>query len=243
MRVTRAGAGLALASALLLAGCAQGGDDPADETSAADEQSGGAEESAEDEPDDDAASDCPELAVGEAVDVAVLAQCAADATAQVAGYAAETDLGGSASQVRVNTDPQALHMTSAMGEVVVVDGVTYVRTTGEWQEGDPESSDPLIAGLSAAGENIDSLDPAAQAAAMTGVELTVTGTDTRLDQEVFVISGEGEVEGAAVSTVMYVTADYAVLGNESSADVSGTTIDTVITVTAWDEAQDISAPM
>lgn len=256
MTIRRAVAGASLAAVLVLAACGSDEESPADDTpvtedddagsptdedtdDGADDDAGAAADDAD--ADEDATGDCPPLSEGANVEVSVLAQCSQAAMQETAGYAARTEILGLVSEVRVNTDPQAMHMDSDLGEVISIEGQTWVNVGDGWQEGDPDSADPLVAGLSAAADEVaEQADPTAQLEQMGEVDLTVTGTDTRLGEDVFVISGSGaEVD----DMLYYVTADYAVLGADVQVSVEGLDVTSTVEVTEWDTPQEITAPM
>lgn len=258
MKISRVVAGASLATLLALAGCTSadetpeenanavedtGSDEDVPDDDAADEGASDDDGSDEDGSDEDlaGAGDCPELSEGVSVEVSALAQCSQEAVDAAAGYAAESEMLGMASVLRVNNDPQALHMDSDLGEIINIEGQAWVNVEGEWHEGDPDSADPMVAALSAAADEAAAqADPAAQLELMGQVDLTVTGTDTRLGQDVFVITGSGE---EVDDLTYYIAADYAVLAADVSMTVEGMEVSSIVEVTEWDAPQEINAPM
>lgn len=234
MRVNKWGAGVMLAAAVLLTGCtATAADKPADDKPDA----AATEEAAA------PTSDCPELSDGATVDGTALGACIADAMADTAGYAAKTTMMGMESTARFNPSEDALESISPAGSLIVIGDDIWVKTaTSEWQTADPNSSDPMIAGLSSGAATVAELDPATAAAGLTG-EFTVTGTGTRLGQEVYLVSGTSELQGMSVDVVFEVTSDYISLASTSSTDLNGQAIEVAMEITEWDVKQDIVAPI
>lgn len=233
MRVNKWGAGVALAAAVMLTGCAAGSEEPVEDKPAATEET---EEAAP-------ASDCPELADGATVDGAALGGCISDAMADTAGYAATTSTMGMESTGRYNPSTEAVESISDLGSVIVIGDEAWVKAAStEWQVADPNSSDPMIAGLSTGAAAVSESDLASAAALLSG-EFTVTGTGERLGQEVFLLSGTVESAGVSVDTVYEVTSDFVVLASTGTAEVSGQKVETIFAVTEWDVAQDIVAPL
>ena len=114
--------------------------------------------------------------------------------------------------------------------------------TTEWQVADPNSSDPIVAALSSGAATAAGTDPATAAGALTG-EFTVTGTGSRLGQDVYLVSGTSEAQGVAVDVVFEVTDDYVVLATTGSTEAAGQMIETSLEITEWDVEQDIVAPL
>lgn len=233
MRVNKWGVGVVLAASVLLTGCAAGAEEPADE-----KPSGAAqEESAAPE------SNCPELADGATIDGAELGACISDAMSETEGYAAKTSVMGIESTSRFDPASDAVESISDAGSLVIIGDDIWVKgPTTEWQVGDPNSSDPLIAGLSAGAANVAQIDPAASAAALSG-DFTVSGTGERLGQEVFLVSGTTEQQGVAVDVVFEVTSDYVILASTSTTEAAGQEVEVQMEVTEWDAPQEIVAPL
>lgn len=234
MRVNKFGVGVILAASVLLTGCAAGGSDkPADA-----KPSAGASQEAE-----APASDCPELKEGATIDGATLGGCVSVAAEDTAGYAASMSIMDMTTSTRHSPADEAVELTTPMGSVIKIGDESWVKTaTSEWQVADPNSTDPIIAGLSTGAASATAMDPTAMATALTG-DYTVTGTGTRLGQKVFLLSGTIEQEGIAMETVYEVTADYVPLAMTSTADMNGQPLESVFEVTEWDVKQDIVAPL
>lgn len=234
MRVNKWGVGVILAASVLLTGCAGGGsDEPADAkpSDAAQEENAAPE------------SDCPELKEGDSIDGAVLTECLMAATADSAGFAAKVTTLGMESTSRYNPADGAIETISPMGSMIIIGEDAWVKSsTSDWQVADTASSDPVIAGLSTAADSVDVSDPIGMTGALDG-EFTVTGTGTRLGQEVFVITGTADSAGTAVETTFEVTADYVSLASNASTEVEGQAIESTMEVTEWDVKQDIVAPL
>lgn len=236
MRVSKWGIGATLIAMTMLVGCSApaGGDD---------EKKPESQSQASEKPADSTAQDCPELTEGATIEGSVLGTCIADHLKTIAGYAATTSTLGMETKARYNPADKAMETTSPMGSMILVDGAAYVKgATGDWQKADTGSGDPIIAGLSAAAQNVSALDPAAVAAALNGT-FTVTGKGTRLGQEVFILTGKVQTNGASADTTYEVTADYASLATKSTAEANGMKVDSSMEVTEWDVKQDIVAPM
>lgn len=232
MRVNRWGAGIAVVAAMLLAGCSAGAEKPAE-----DKPAGTTEESTA------PTSDCPELADGATVDGAALGGCIADAVSGTAGYSAKTTVMGMESTSRFDPADDAIESISPAGSIIVIGDDIWVKSaTSEWQVADPASSDPMIAGLSTGAASVADTDFAATAGALSG-DFTVTGTGTRLDQDVFLVSGTTTQQGVDVDVVFEVTAGYVPLASTSSTEASGQQIEVIMEVTEWDVPQDIVAPL
>jgi hypothetical protein len=235
MRSKKWGVGLALTAAVLLTGCSAGAEEkPAEEKPSA---------AAEQEETTAPTSDCPELTEGASVDGAALGACITDAMADTAGYAGTTSVLGMESTMKYNPSEKAVESISPMGSLIVIGDDVWVKSsTSEWQAADPQSSDPVIAALSTSAANLEGIDPAEAAGGLTG-EFTVTGTGTRLDQEVFLVSGTADMQGVPVDVVYEVTSDYVILASTASAEAGGQSIETSMEITEWDVAQDIVAPV
>ncbi|ALX65979.1 hypothetical protein [Microbacterium sp. XT11] len=235
MRVTNKwGVGVIVAAAVLLTGCSGTSEKP--EPSSASDAPASQEADAPQ-------SDCPELTVGATIDGATLGPCIADAMADTAGYAAKTSVMGVESTTRFNPGEHAIESDSPVGSIIVIGDDVWVKSAAsEWQTADPASSDPIVAALSSSAAQVASLDPAAMATALTG-DFTVTGTGTRLGQEVFLLSGQVQQQGATVEIVSEVTADYVTLASTSSASLNGQSVQISMEVTEWDVKQDIVAPL
>ncbi|WP_164233971.1 hypothetical protein [Microbacterium hydrocarbonoxydans] len=233
MRVNKWGVGVVLAASVLLAGCSAGASEkPADEkpTTASQEET-------------TTSSDCPALSEGAAVDGAALGGCVADVLAETAGYAAKTTVMGIESTARYNPSEDAIESTSVAGSLVVIGDQLWVKSpVGDWQVADPNSSDPVVAGLSMGAAAVAQTDPTTVMQSLAG-EFTVTGTGSRLGQEVFLVSGVVEVQGISVDVVYELTADYVPLASTSTTQANGMTVETVMEVTEWDVPQEIVAPL
>jgi len=233
MRVNKWGVGIVLTAAVLLTGCSAGGSEkPADEKPAA-----GAEETTAPE------SNCPELAEGATIDGAELGTCITESMKDSSGYAAKTTILGMESTARYNPSTDAVESISPAGSLIVIGDDVWVKSsTSEWQVADPNSSDPVIAGLSTGAATIAETDPATAAGALTG-EFTVTGTGTRLGEDVYLVSGTSEMQGVSVDIVYEVSSDYVVLASTANSEAAGQEIEITMEVTEWDVEQDITAPL
>ena len=234
MRVNKWGVGVILAASVLLTGCAGGGSDkPADAkpSDAAQEESAAPE------------SNCPELKEGATIEGAVLSECLVAATADSEGFAAKVTTLGMESTSRYSPADAAIETISPMGSMVIIGDDVWVKSsTSEWQVADPASADPVIAGLSTAAASLDVNDPIGMAGTLDG-EFTVTGTGTRLGQDVFVLTGTAQSQGVDVETTFEVTADYVSLASKASTELEGQAIESTMEVTEWDVKQDIVAPL
>lgn len=232
MRVNKWGVGLVLAASVLLTGCTAGAEEPADP-----KPSAAAEETTA------PASDCPELSEGATVDGAALGSCITEAMQDTAGYVAKTNILGMETTARYDPTDKAIETTTPMGSLIVIGDDAWVKSsTSDWQVADPNSSDPIIAALSSGAVTAASTDPAEAAGALTG-DFTVTGTGTRLGQEVYLVSGTSEAQGVAVDVTFEVTKDYVVLASSGTTEAAGQSIETSLEITEWDVAQDIVAPL
>lgn len=233
MRVNKWGVGVILAASVLLTGCAGGSDKPAEE-----KPSGAAQEETS-----APQSDCPELKEGATIDGAVLSECLVAATADSEGFAAKVTTLGMESNSRYSPADAAIETISPMGSMVIIGDDVWVKSsTSEWQVADPASSDPVISGLSTAAASIDVSDPIGMAGTLDG-EFTVTGTGTRLGQDVYVLTGTAQSQGVDVETTFEITADYVSLASKASTEVEGQAIESTMEVTEWDVKQDIVAPL
>lgn len=237
MRVNKWGVGIVLAATVLLTGCTAGAEEPADsEPTSAAEETPATDGAASD-------SDCPELSEGATVDGAELGACITEAMTDTAGYAAKTSILGMDTTARFNPETDAVETITPMGSLILIGDDAWVKTpTTEWQVADPNSSDPIVAALSSGAATAAGTDPATAAGALTG-EFTVTGTGTRLDQDVYLVSGTSEAQGVAVDVVFEVTEDYVVLATSGSTEAAGQMIETSLEITEWDVEQDIVAPL
>ncbi|AXL13554.1 hypothetical protein DXT68_16550 [Microbacterium foliorum] len=234
MRVNKWGVGLVLAASVLLTGCTAGAEEPTDP-----KPSAAAEETTAPAP----ASDCPELSEGATVDGAALGPCISDAMQDTAGYTAKTTLLGMETNARYNPQNKAVETTTPMGSLIVIGDDAWVKSsTSDWQVADPNSSDPIIAALSSGAVAAASTDPAETAGALTG-DFTVTGTGTRLGQEVYIVSGTSAAQGVDVDVTFEVTKDYVVLATSGTTEAAGQSIESSLEITEWDVAQDIVAPL
>lgn len=234
MRVNKWGVGVILATAVLLTGCSAPAEEPAESEPTS---SASAEETSA------PASDCPELAEGATVDIAALSVCSAERMQDAAGYAATSTTLGMESTARYNPADEAVEVTSPMGSMILIGDNAWVKSgTGEWQVADPNSSDPVISGLSTGAASAAAMDPATAAAALNG-EFAVTGTGERLGEKVYIVSGTTEQQGMAVDASFEVTEDFIILATTTSADLNGQAIESSLEITEWDVAQDIVAPL
>ncbi|WP_144875412.1 hypothetical protein [Microbacterium sp. 1.5R] len=235
MRVNKIGAGIVLAAAVLLTGCSAPADEPKGDNTAS--STPAAEETTA------PTSDCPELAEGATVDGADLGPCIAEAMTDTKGYAAKTSILGMDTTARYNPSTDAIESITPVGSLIAIGDDVWVKSsTSEWQTADPNSSDPIIAALSEGASTIADTDPAQAASTLTG-EFTVTGTGSRLGQDVFLVSGTTQMQGVAVDVVYEVTSDYVVLASTGTAEAGGQSIETSMEVTEWDVEQDIVAPL
>lgn len=233
MRVKKWGVGLILTAAVLLTGCsAPTAEEPKDDKPAATEEQTTAPE-----------SDCPELSEGATVDGPALGACITEAMTDTAGYAAKTSILGMETTARFNPETDAVETITPIGSLIVIGDEAWVKSaTSEWQVADPNSSDPMIAALSNGAATAADTDPATAAGALTG-EFTVTGTGTRLGQDVYILTGTSEAQGVAVDVTFEVTKDYVVLATSGTTEAEGQQIDTSLEITEWDVPQDIVAPL
>lgn len=232
MRVTKIGAGIILAAAIMLTGCsAPAAEEPTDETSA----------SAEATP--APASDCPELTDGATIDGSALGTCITEAMTDTQGYAAKMTVLGMETTAQYDPSTEAVAWSTPMGSVVVIGDDAWVKSsTTDWQVADANSSDPIVAGLSQAAATANDADPAVAAASLSG-EFTVTGTGSRLGQDVYILTGTAEQDGVAVEMTYEITSDYVVLATTGTTEAAGQSIDTSLEITEWDVKQDIVAPI
>lgn len=237
MRVNTLGVGVILAAAVLLTGCSAGS------TSEPSTSSDSAASSAPSEAAEATSSDCPELAEGETIEGSVLGTCITAALDGIAGYAATTSVMGIESTAKYNPAEKAIETSSDLGSLIVIGSDAWVKSgSGEWQVADVNSSDPIVAGLSAGAETASTTDPMAVAAALSG-DFTVTGTGERLGKPVYLVSGTVEQQGVAVDAVFELTADYENLATTTSAAVGEQSVEVSMVVTEWDVTQDIVAPL
>jgi hypothetical protein len=238
MRVKKLGVGVVLAAAIMLTGCSAGNtaepEDSADSTSSDSTPSEAAEAPA---------SDCPELVEGETIEGSVLGSCVTEALDGIAGYAATTSVMGLETTAKYNPAEKAIETTSQLGSLIVIGSDAWVKSgSGEWQVADVNSTDPIIAGLSAGADAASATDPAAIAAALSG-EFTVTGTGERLGKTVYLVTGTVEQQGVSVDAVFELTADYENLATTTTAAVGEQSVEVNMVVTEWDVKQDIVAPL
>jgi hypothetical protein len=232
MRVNKWGVGIVLAATVLLTGCSAGSEEPADEKPAA-----GAEESTAPE------SDCPELTDGATIEGAVLAECVTAAMTDTDGFAAKMTTLGMESTSLFSPADDAIQTDTSFGSIIVIGEDAWVKTaTGEWQVADPSSDDQEISALSTAATAVDPTDPMGVARTLSG-DFTVTGTGTRLGQEVFLVTGTTEEQGTTVDMILEVTSDYVALAATGSTELEGQKIESVQEITEWDVKQDIVAPL
>lgn len=246
MRMTKkTTAGAILLAALTLAGCSgtttetTGSGDTAS-TADATAATSTSESSA---PAAESAVNCPTLAEGATVESDVLGGCVAKAVMGIAGYASTGLSMGMETSAQWNDGGKEVAITTVMGSIISLNDKAWVQPTGgAWAVADEASTDPTIAGLSQAASSLGSLDLAATMSSLTGT-LTVTGTDTRLGEKVFVLTGEQSASGVTAQSTYYVTSDWAPLETSQEVDASGTPVVTNTIITEWDEKQDIQPPM
>lgn len=236
MRVNTWKAGVVIAAAILLTGCS--GQGPAEKPSdSKPSSSSSAEETTA------PSSDCPKLEEGATVDISALAICSTERMAESKGYAATSTTMGMESTARYNPADDATAIDSSIGSMVVIGDQAWVKSpSSEWQVADPNSTDPIIAGLSAGATTATSTDPAQAAAALNG-EFTVTGTSERLGQKVYLVSGTTDSQGVAVDATFEVTEDYIILATTTKTEVQGQPIEASLEITEWDVPQEVTAPM
>jgi len=232
MRVNKWGVGVVLAAAVLLTGCsAPAAEEPKEDKSSAVEETTAPE------------NDCPELTEGATIDGSALGACITEAMTDTEGYAATMSLLGMDTTARYNPSNEAVELTTPAGSLIVIGDDAWVKSSSsDWQAADPNSSDPIIAGLSSAAATANDTDPAVAAGALTG-DVTVTGKGTRLGQDVYILTGTVDQQGVAVAMTYEVTADYVVLATMGTTEAAGQSIETSLEITEWDVAQDIVAPI
>lgn len=236
MRVNMWKTGVIVTAAILLTGCS--GTGASDESSDSKPSSSSAAEETT-----APSSDCPELKEGATVDITALATCSTERMDESAGYAATSTTLGMESTARYNPSEDAVAVDSSIGSMVIIGDDAWVKSpSSEWQVADPNSSDPIIAGLSTGAATATSMDPAQAIAALNG-EFTVTGTGERLGEKVYLVSGTTETQGVAVDATFEVTEDYIILATMTKTEVQGQPIESSLEITDWDKAQDIVAPM
>ncbi len=236
MRVNMWKTGAIVTAAILLTGCS--GTGASDESSDSKPSSSSAAEETT-----APSSDCPELKEGATVDITALATCSTERMDESAGYAATSTTLGMESTARYNPSEDAVAVDSSIGSMVIIGDDAWVKSpSSEWQVADPNSSDPIIAGLSTGAATATSMDPAQAIAALNG-EFTVTGTGERLGEKVYLVSGTTETQGVAVDATFEVTEDYIILATMTKTEVQGQPVESSLEITDWDKAQDIVAPM
>lgn len=195
---------------------------------------------------DETNADCPELKTGDDIESTVFAKCAQAEAEGIAGYAVTIDSMGMKTVAKYNPSAKEMEMELAGGKLVYVGGKGYVQSSasGEWVDPDTSSSDPIVAGLSAAAKTIESTGGAGaiDTALLTPGTYKVTGEDTRLGQPVSVVEGTMDTQGVTANLTFYVTKDYGILETKTSTEVSGQKVDSTTVVTEWDKKQDIKAP-
>lgn len=233
MRVNTWKVGVVLTAAILLTGCTATAEEPAESKPSTD----ASEEAAA------PTSDCPELSDGATVDISALSVCSSERMNDSAGYVATSTTLGMETTTRYDPANEAVEMNSTVGSMILIGDDAWVKTpSSEWQVADPNSTDPIVAALSAGAETAAAADPATAAAALTG-EFTVSGTSERLGQKVFLVTGATEAEGVAVDATFEVTEDYVILATTTKTDMQGQAIESILEITDWDVAQDIVAPL
>jgi hypothetical protein len=100
----------------------------------------------------------------------------------------------------------------------------------------------MVAGLSTGAAAAAQASPTMIANLLAG-DFTVTGTGERLGQQVFLVSGTVQAQGASSEIVLEVTKDFAPLATTTKSEVSGTSVESTTVVTEWDVKQDIVAPL
>lgn len=234
MRVNTWGIGAVLTAAILLTGCSAPTNDSTNGEQA------GSDASAKPT---SAASDCPELTEGTTVSGATLSECITEAMADTDGFAVTMSVLGMESTRRYSPADEAAETITPYGSMIVIGDEAWVKSTnGAWQVADPASEDPEVKTLSEAATTLDTSDPL-ELASTNVEEYTVTGTHTRLGQDVLLLSGASEDQGVPLSLVFEVTSDYVLLASTASSEAEGTTTDAVLEVTEWDKKQDIVAPI
>lgn len=246
MRKITYGIGSLALAALVLTGCAGGGTATDTKTDSAGSDTTSQTTEATEATSDDTNADCPELKTGDEIESSVFAKCAQAEAEGIAGYAVNIDSMGITTTAKYNPSAQEVEMELAGGKLIYVGGKGYIQGAGatEWVDPDPSSSDPIIAGLSAAAKTIEEKGGvgAIDTSLLTPATYKVTGEDTRLGQPVSVVEGTMEVGGVPANLTFYVTKDYGVLETLTSSEVNGQKVDSTTTVTEWDKAQDIKAP-
>ena len=145
--------------------------------------------------------------------------------------------------MKYNPADKAVESISPAGSLIVIGDDVWVKSpTSEWQAADPQSSDPVIAALSSSATTLEGIDPAVAAGGLTG-DFAVTGTGSRLGQDVYLVTGTADIQGMPVDVVYEVTSDYVILASTASAEAGGQSIETSMEITEWDVAQNIVAPL
>lgn len=233
MRVNKWGVGFVLVATALLSGCSASGSDTAPDGEAGTGTTGA----------DASQTDCPTLEEGATVAGEILGACITEAMEDTAGFAISMSTFGMESSSRYNPADLASETTTSFGSIIIIDDQTWVKPpTGEWQVADASSADQDVLALSSASESIDPADPLGVAGALSG-DFTVTGTDSRLGEEVFLVEGVTTSGDVSVSMVFELTSDFVALAASASTEVEGQKLEAVQEVTEWDVKQDIVAPL
>lgn len=244
MRISHVIAGTALLGALVLTGCSSNEAKPAEETKPA--ATSEAPAATTDAPEAGGNEDCAPLNEGDKIDAAALTSCISDAMKDTAGFAATSDTAGMETTVQVDTATNAMAMEIMGSTIIKIGDKGWVNPGTGWAEADPNSSDPMVKGLSASIATMDvstMWSSAGTAAASQTGELVAAKGENVLGQDTIKLTGTITAAGVEAETTYYVTSDYVLLKSEQKVTASGQTVDINYEVTEWDKAQDIKAPM
>lgn len=174
--------------------------------------------------------------------------CVLDATNATAGFAMSSTLNGEPlSELKVDLDPFWVDITYPDGLQIIANlGDSWVKKGDTWVEGDASSEDFAIAQATQIAPGYHSSLNPALAAVNTPPDLVyhVEGTETIDGTEYYIITGTTDNQGTVTEMTQWVTADYQQYKTVTVTSAEGmetTTMENVMT--AWDEKQNIEAPM
>lgn len=176
--------------------------------------------------------------------MSAIAACGTETLDESPGYAStSSEAGIVVTSRRYNPADSAMSVELPTGAMIIIGEDTWVKpVSGEWQVGDPDSTDAVVKSLSHTAALAVTGDPSATEVGPTG-EYTVTGTGERLGQKVYILSRRVERARTEYDQVYEITEDYVILASNTTGEVRGQHIEYSFEVTEWDVPQEIVAPL
>lgn len=186
-----------------------------------------------------AAHDCTATEVGETVTSQAFAACVTDALDASAGYVASGTLLGEPATVRHEPARDAFEVTIQRGSIIGIGTDVWVRPAGgAWTVADSDAPDATVLALSELGIEAARALPGLTTGSVMG-DLTVTDAS----DSAVTYAGDQTSGPISVSGTYVVAPDFALISAAVTATSTARELSLDLAVTAWDEPQNITAPL